>query len=235
MKIDKTNAFRYLFEILVIVFSVTISFYIQEVLDDKEKEELKNDSLRGMLDDLDDTESAFGTANIYFNERIAKAEKIIETKKVTSEDILWIKNGWDWYVTNTSYQSLIATGAAEYINNEGLYKEIVSFYNQNSLLGFSKEYTAEAVNFKNYLTKNYKVKSMITAEQYYNQRDWPTEIFNDYDDNSLNRMVLDDVFNNYIYNLKKYNVGMLFWLRLSQEKLLKLRESIKKEIKPSNN
>ena len=35
-------AFRYIFEIIVIVFSVTLSFYIQKVLLDKEKLELKN-------------------------------------------------------------------------------------------------------------------------------------------------------------------------------------------------
>ena len=38
---DKKLAYRYLFEIIVIVFSVTLSFYIQEVLNDIEKKGIK--------------------------------------------------------------------------------------------------------------------------------------------------------------------------------------------------
>ena len=44
--------FRYIFEIIVIVFSVTLSFYIQKVLLDREKIELKNIGLMGVIDDL---------------------------------------------------------------------------------------------------------------------------------------------------------------------------------------
>tara|TARA_Y200000002_G_C22170070_1_gene450708 strand:+ start:243 stop:434 length:192 start_codon:yes stop_codon:yes gene_type:complete len=42
-----TSAFRYIFEIIVIVFSVTLSFYIQDVLNDREKIE-KNNGLEGV-------------------------------------------------------------------------------------------------------------------------------------------------------------------------------------------
>ena len=35
-------AFRYIFEIFIIVFSVTISFYIQDVLNEKDRIEIKN-------------------------------------------------------------------------------------------------------------------------------------------------------------------------------------------------
>ena len=56
---DKKLVFRYLFEIIVIVFSVTLSFYIQEVLNDREKEELKNETLLGVIDDLGQTKFGF--------------------------------------------------------------------------------------------------------------------------------------------------------------------------------
>ena len=46
-------AFRYIFEIIVIVFSVTLSFYIQDVLNDREKIELKNKGLEGVLIELE--------------------------------------------------------------------------------------------------------------------------------------------------------------------------------------
>ena len=44
--------FRYIFEIIVIVFSVTLSFYIQDILNEREKIELKNKSLKGVINDL---------------------------------------------------------------------------------------------------------------------------------------------------------------------------------------
>ena len=34
-------AFRYIFEVFVIIFSVTISFYIQDILNEKDRENLK--------------------------------------------------------------------------------------------------------------------------------------------------------------------------------------------------
>ena len=45
-------AFRYIFEVIVIVFSVTLSFYIQDVLNKREKIELKNKGLSGVLMEL---------------------------------------------------------------------------------------------------------------------------------------------------------------------------------------
>ena len=46
-------AFRYIFEVIVIVFSVTLSFYIQDVLNKREKIELKNKGLSGVLMELE--------------------------------------------------------------------------------------------------------------------------------------------------------------------------------------
>ena len=39
-------AFRYIFEVFIIVFSVTVSFYIQNELNERDKMELKNESLK---------------------------------------------------------------------------------------------------------------------------------------------------------------------------------------------
>ena len=71
---------------------------------------------------------------------------------------------------------------------------------------------------------------MITTEQFFNQNDWPTGIYFDYDDKLLMAMSQDDVVMNYIYQLKSYNIGMLFWLNFYNEQLPKLKESIEKEI-----
>lgn len=228
---DKKLVFRYLFEIIVIVFSVTLSFYIQEVLNDREKEELKNETLLGVIDDLGKTKFFFDQAKIYFNERIKRTEKIIETKKINNEDLLWVVQGWDWRVNAPSFESLIATGAAEYISHKELYKQLIGFYDQSQLLGVGETYTEIADELRKYLNENYAIKSMITTEQYFNQNDWPTGIYYDYDDKLLMAMSQDYVVMNYIYQLKNYNIGMLFWVNIYEEQLPKLTESIEQEIR----
>jgi hypothetical protein len=45
-------AFRYIFEVFIIIFSVTISFYIQDVLNEKDRIEIKNKALTGVLKDI---------------------------------------------------------------------------------------------------------------------------------------------------------------------------------------
>ncbi|MGB2313310.1 MAG: hypothetical protein ACPH4K_07795, partial [Flavobacteriaceae bacterium] len=56
-----TSAFRYIFEILVIVFSVTISFYIQELLNQKDRVDLKNAGLIGVLSDFEEDLNIFNS------------------------------------------------------------------------------------------------------------------------------------------------------------------------------
>ena len=52
-------AFRYIFEIIVIVFSVSLSFYIQDILNEREKIELKNAALYGVMEDLESDKNSF--------------------------------------------------------------------------------------------------------------------------------------------------------------------------------
>ena len=56
-------SFRYIFEVFIIVFSVTVSFYIQEVINKKEKIELKNKALKGVLMELKSDVSNFNNAS----------------------------------------------------------------------------------------------------------------------------------------------------------------------------
>lgn len=60
-------AFRYIFEVFVIIFSVTISFYIQDILNERDKMELKNESLKGVLIDSDKNKSKFMDIENYKN------------------------------------------------------------------------------------------------------------------------------------------------------------------------
>ena len=59
-------AFRYIFEIFIIVFSVTVSFYIQEVINKKEKIKLKNKALIGVNVIVEDDDKLMDTPDSIF-------------------------------------------------------------------------------------------------------------------------------------------------------------------------
>lgn len=63
-------AFRYIFEIFIIVFSVTISFYIQDILNEKDRERLKNDTLKGILIDMETDINQYNLALNILKKRI---------------------------------------------------------------------------------------------------------------------------------------------------------------------
>ena len=71
-------AFRYIFEVFIIVFSVTISFYIQDELNERDKMELKNESLRGVLIDLDKDKEFYNAALKSIFYRLNSSDRLIE-------------------------------------------------------------------------------------------------------------------------------------------------------------
>ena len=63
----------------MIVFSVTLSFYIQDVLNDREKIELKNESLQGVLADIKEDLDGFNAAHKVLSNRIEVSEKFFNS------------------------------------------------------------------------------------------------------------------------------------------------------------
>ena len=78
MKTMNKVAFRYLFEIFVIIFSVTISFYIQDLLNEREKIELKNSGLVGVLSDIDADKIIFNNITLTVKSREASIFQFLE-------------------------------------------------------------------------------------------------------------------------------------------------------------
>ena len=74
-------AFRYIFEIIVIVFSVTLSFYIQDILNEKEKIEQKNLALIGVIEDLKNDVRNFNNAINLARRRIKNIDTEIQNWK----------------------------------------------------------------------------------------------------------------------------------------------------------
>ena len=79
-------AFRYIFEVIVIVFSVSLSFYIQDILNEREKIELKNAALSGVLEDLESDKNSFSYGIRVNDIRISNIQKFL--KKDISNDVI---------------------------------------------------------------------------------------------------------------------------------------------------
>ena len=120
--IYNTPVFRYIFEIIVIVFSVTLSFYIQDVLNDREKIELKNIGLKAVLTDLE-RDKEFYTNGI---SRMNLTQAYIDS--LTNNDIIPTNKIVEWGAMryfgflgqDRNYNSMISTGSIEFINNKEL-------------------------------------------------------------------------------------------------------------------
>ena len=110
-----TPAFRYIFEIIVIVFSVTLSFYIQNVLNEKEKIELKNISLRGVLNDLEKDIINFNYGVDLGRKRITNIDTILNLKYDLSSKIVntGAKRYFGFLGNNSNYKSMVSSGALD--------------------------------------------------------------------------------------------------------------------------
>jgi len=129
-------AFRYIFEIIVIVFSVTLSFYIQKVLLDKEKLELKNIGLKGVIDDLNRDEQIFDGSIGYYHRRIKDIDAILDLNlECNANKLNSVRRYFGFLPQNRNFNSMVSTGAIEYIENNDLFDLINTYYNtQYSLL-----------------------------------------------------------------------------------------------------
>ena len=125
-----TSAFRYIFEIIVFVFSVTLSFYIQSIIIDREKIELKNISLKGVSKDLVEDIEYFNSAQKTLANRIKNIE-IFLSGDISNGLINDIMLTYDFSGVNSNYKSLLSTGAVDHINDEQLVKELTNYYERN--------------------------------------------------------------------------------------------------------
>ena len=156
-----TPAFRYIFEIIVIVFSVTLSFYIQSIIIDREKVELKNESLKGVLADLIEDLEGFNGAQKFLANRIKISEMFL-SGQVSNEFINQILLTYGFLGIDSNYKSLVSTGAIEFINDKLLIKELTSYYeiNYSMLKDLSEQYKHFYLDIFDFMTSTYPIESM---------------------------------------------------------------------------
>jgi hypothetical protein len=206
-------AFRYIFEIFIIVFSVTVSFYIQNILNEKDKMELKNESLRGVLIDLNkDKEFYVAALESIFN-RLNSSDRLIENG-IDSGILNSFLSYWGFVGHDASIKSLIATGAVEYISDKNLIEELTKYYeNQYTVLSDTAENEEKLYwEIMTYIKVNYRFGKMMKSDKNY-IKNWSSgkggdkghPLHMEFDNKLLSELNEDLYFINHAHQLKRIN------------------------------
>ena len=188
-------AFRYIFEVFIIIFSVTISFYIQDVLNEKDRVEIKNKALSGVLKDMNGDRFSLNEG-IDVNKKRAKSIDDFINKKIDNNTISSIRRYKSFLGNNSNYETLQSTGAIESIESEELLINLNLYYKftYQLLLESASTDKESFLKFIDYTEKNYKIDSSS----------WVNGNFVvHYGSNELKKMVDDDILISQLTNQKQ--------------------------------
>ena len=214
-------AFRYIFEVFIIVFSVTVSFYIQEVINKKEKIELKNKALKGVLMELKSDVSNFNNASGILKARIRVGEEFLNGE-VNNSKLNQLMLTFSFTGQNSNYNSLVSTGVIEFIDNEALSKELVDYYETryDRIQDMSEQVKKLYFEFLYFMKLNYPISSMDSIDGIENFQEWSTFMkVTEFDHNNktLNKLNSDSIFRNHVYNMKRV---ILYYIKFYEDALL---------------
>ena len=228
-------AFRYIFEVFVIVFSVSISFAIQEILNDREKIELKNKGLNGVLKDLKEDEEFFAIASKVLTNRIKITESFLEGQ-VSNSSLNQIMLTFGFVGQNSNYKSLVSTGVIEFINESSLSKELANYYEMrySILEDISGQYKELYLEFLSFMRSAYPVESIQNIKLVDDKIDFNS--FNkitsfNYKLSTLNNLNLDFKFRNHLYDLRKIKIYYAGFFEAAINQNSKLSSLIDEELK----
>ena len=214
-------AFRYIFEVFVIIFSVTISFYIQDVINKKEKIELKNKALKGVLMELKSDVLNFNNASGILKRRIRMGEEFLNGE-VNNSKLNQLMLTFSFTGQNSNYNSLVSTGVIEFIDNEALSKELVDYYERryDMIQDMSEQVKKLYFEFLYFMKLNYPINSMDSIDDIENFREWGTFMkvseFN-YSNKTMNKLNSDSIFRNHVYNMKRV---ILYYIKFYEDALI---------------
>ena len=226
-------AFRYIFEVFIIVFSVTISFYIQDILNEKDREKLKNDTLKGILIDMETDINQYNLALNILKDRLVQADSLIlgfyENNRINR-----VRNYWGFQGQKISMNSLVNTGAIEYIKNPELIRELSFHYDfhYDSMRDNSNAFENLFISLMDYLNKNYEVEGMgnLDLEDLDNIGMTFGSTYYRFSSKEINKMKNDTWLRNHMYNYKLILRLYLSGYTTGLERIKKINEMIVKEI-----
>ena len=215
-------AFRYIFEVFVIIFSVTISFYIQDVLNEKDRIEIKNKALSGVLKDISGDRFSLNEG-LDINKKRRESINYLIDKRIDNNTISSIRRYKSFLGNNSNYETLQSTGAIESIENQEL------FINLNNYYKFTYQLLVESalndkdsfLKFIDYTERNYKIDSSS----------WVNGNFVVYyGNNELKKMANDDIIISQLTNQKQLMGLNDFFHRRGLNQLKLIDSLIKLEI-----
>jgi len=215
-------AFRYIFEVFIIIFSVTISFYIQDVLNEKDRIEIKNKALSGVLKDISGDRFSLNEG-LDINKKRRESINYLIDKRIDNNTISSIRRYKSFLGNNSNYETLQSTGAIESIENQEL------FINLNNYYKFTYQLLVESalndkdsfLKFIDYTERNYKIDSSS----------WVNGNFVVYyGNNELKKMANDDIIISQLTNQKQLMGLNDFFHRRGLNQLKLIDSLIKLEI-----
>jgi len=227
-------AFRYIFEIIVIVFSVTLSFYIQDLLNERDKIELKNVGLNGVKSDLQKDLDFFSLGIDIMYSRVKNIDSILDKEVKNKNEFVsgGARRYFGFIGQDSNYRSMISTGSIEYINSKKLFKSVNQYYGRDyDLLKDYSEQDEENFNDVNhYLNDNFFINSSKLIEISSNEWGYDSLYNINYDNNTLQKMQFDKKFINKLINQRWMMRIYLIQLKLDIEKIRELNILIDNEL-----
>ena len=221
-----SSAFKYIFEIIVIVFSVTLSFYIQDVLNDREKIELKNIGLKAVLTDLDKDKEFYSGGIDRMNWTQANIDSLTNKNIIPTNKMLesGARRYYGFVGQDRNYNSMISTGSIEFISNKDLTEIIHLYYGRSYDLmkDFSQQDEKYFNDIEKYLNSNFDADHLKLNEyDFYNFIYSTLELKKIGTDKTLRNMLLQKKWSNHWYIRE---------MSMSLETIDKLKQLIEIEI-----
>ena len=233
--IINTPAFRYIFEIIVIVFSVTLSFYIQDLLNDRNKIELKNVGLNGVKSDLQKDLDFFSLGIDIMYSRVKNIDSILDKEVKNKNEFVsgGARRYFGFIGQDSNYKSMISTGSIEYINSKKLFNLINQYYGRDYdlLKDYSEQDEKNFNDVNDYLNDNFFINSSKLIETSPNEWGYDSIYNINYDNNALQKMQFDKKFINRLINQRWIMRIYLIQLKLEIDKIRELNMLIDRELK----
>ena len=185
------NNFKYLIEGLVIIFSVFLSFYFEDIRKDNEdfntKNELVEDLILSLDDDLIQIENLIkilqdSQKNIteVLNDIDSNHRKLSDIEAVKT--LLQIEVGFSFFPKDGIFEQLISTGTFELIKNDELKRVLLEMFNHQKERNYATSNEIDRCNngFRGLFLKKFRVRFNYNSfdGEFYGSRSLNNFVFN---------------------------------------------------------
>ena len=213
------------------MFSVNIILY-SDILNEKDREKLKNDTKRYLID-METDINQYNLALDILKYRLIQADSLI-LGYYDDNRINQVRNYWGFQGQKISMNSLVNTGAIEYIKNPELIRELSFHYDfhYDSMRDNSNAFENLFISLMDYLNKNYEVMGMnnLEIEDLDNIGKTFGSTYYRFSDKEINRMKNDIWLKNHMYNYKLILRLYLSGYTTGLNRIMKINELIVEEI-----